>query len=301
MGNDIHIKYLIANEQDKLWGLTVNTVGRQLVGVNAEYPPRNHPTRYLFSTQKGRILDEYQLLYIVEGGGWFISKSQKKTQIKAGNMFLLFPGEWHNYEPNKSIGWTEYWIGFKGENLDVFVNNNFFSKQKPIFNIGYSEEIIQLYKQAVRTAQSQQTGFQQILAGIVNYLLGIAYSQDKFASFEEQRVTKYIQKAKVYMLENFHTRITPEDVAVNIGMSYSSFRHIFKKYTGFSPHQYILELRIRKSQELLTNTILTSQEIAFEIGFDNPDYFCTAFKKRIGKSPILYREFTKGDYVNTDD
>ena len=49
--------------------------------------------RYLFNTQNGRILNEYQLLYITKGKGMFSSKSSGIWQLKEGYMFLLFPGE----------------------------------------------------------------------------------------------------------------------------------------------------------------------------------------------------------------
>ena len=153
---------------------------------------------------------------------------------------------------------------------------------------------MQLYKQAIEIAKIQDTGFQQMLAGIVNHLLGFAYSQNKRASFEDLKVTNQINKAKIIMFENFQSGITPEDVASRVNMSYSWFRRIFKQYTGFAPSQYILEMKMQRSKELLTNTMLTSQEIAFEAGFDNSDYFCTAFKKKTGMSPIKYRELTQG-------
>lgn len=64
MKDSIHIKYLMVNERDTEWGTTINSVGFQHIEPGEPYPPRNHPTRYLFDTAKGRILDEYQLLYI---------------------------------------------------------------------------------------------------------------------------------------------------------------------------------------------------------------------------------------------
>ena len=293
-GEFIQVKYLLENEMDLRWGLTVSTVGFQHVEPNSEYPPRNHPARYLFSTEKGRTLDEYQLIYITHGSGNFISTNCKQTYLKEGNMFLLFPGEWHNYQPAKKAGWEEYWIGFKGVNMDNRYQSGFFDKQKPVFNVGINEEIVHLYKQAILIAKEQKTGYQQMLAGIVNHLLGLAYSLDKHLSFEELNVANNINKAKVIMLENFQTNITPEEIAQKVNMSYSWFRRIFKKYTGFAPHQYFLEIKIQKSKELLSNSSVPIKEIAYYTGFDNPDQFCNSFKNRTGATPLGYRNFTQG-------
>ena len=297
MENDIHIKYIIANEKDISWGLTVNSVGYQTIGKNEPYPPGNHPTRYLFSTDKGRILEEYQLLYIVGGKGQFSSAHQKTIDLKEGTIVLLFPGEWHNYKPNRNTGWNEYWIGFNGVNMDKRIENGFFQKEKPIFNVGIQEELVRIYKKAIETARVQPTGFQQMLAGLVNYILGFIYSLDRQASFEELKVGNAIDKAKLIMFENYATSIAPEEIAAEVCMSYSWFRRIFKQYTGFAPAQYIQALRIQKGKELLTNTLLTVQEISYEIGFENADHFSALFKRKSGMTPIEYRNFTQGKMI----
>ena len=66
-------RYLIESEQDALWGLTVSTVGKQRIEPGEPYPPGEHPMRYLFSARRGRVLGEYQLLYLTQGKGTFAS------------------------------------------------------------------------------------------------------------------------------------------------------------------------------------------------------------------------------------
>ena len=296
MKNSIHLKYLIVNESDQLWGLTINSVGYQSITPQTVYPPRNHPTRYLFSTERGRILDEYQLLYITKGSGKFISNSietKRFQSVKDGTIFLLFPGEWHNYMPDKNTGWDEYWIGFNGINIDNRVANGFFNQKKPIFQVGLNDQIVALYKQAIEIAAEQKSGFQQMLAGIVNHLLGLAYSLDKNYSYEGSEVINHVNKAKILILENFRD-IKPKDIANELNMSYSSFRKVFKEYTGFAPLQYIQELKIQKSKELLTNTAIPVKEIAYLMGFENQEYFFTAFKKKTNITPLDHRRFTQG-------
>ena len=73
-------------------------------------------------------------------------------------------------------------------------------------------------------------------------------------------------------------------------MGYSKFRRLFKDLTGYAPLQYIQELRLQKSKKLLLNTSLSLTEIAEEIGYDNADYFSTAFKKKNRVTPAAYRK-----------
>ena len=295
METSAHIKYLFANEQDNRWGLIVTTTGYQIIEPHTSYPPSNHPVRYLFSVEKGRRLNEYQLIYIARGDGSFVSESQREVSFAGGGKFiLLFPGEWHSYHPSQRTGWYEYWIGFTGPDIDRKVASGFLNPRRPLFNVGYHEEIINLYKLALETAHKQETGFQQILAGIVNLLLGFAYAEHKQTVLEDMQVAEQLNRAKIIMQDNFNKNLSCQEIAARICMSYSRFRRLFRQYAGFAPAQYLLELKINKSKELLTNTALTCQEIAFESGFEYASHFSIAFKKKTGITPNQYRDLTQG-------
>ena len=149
-------KYVLANERDLLWGLTVSTVGYEEIAPGDPYPTRGHADGYYFHVDEGRELNEYQLLYVPEGGGVFRSATIEETEIHEGDMFLLFPGEWHTYHPKPDTGWKSYWIGFKGKNIDDRVLHGFLRKEKPIYHIGFSHTIVRLYEQALGAAQEEQ-------------------------------------------------------------------------------------------------------------------------------------------------
>lgn len=295
MDKSIHIKYLAISQTDLKWGLTINSVGFQSIEPNTAYPPPAHPARYIFSTDRGRILNEYQLLYITHGQGTFYSDStgRKPIPVAAGNMFLLFPGEWHNYMPNPETGWNEFWIGFQGSHIDDWMDNNFFLHDDPTFTVGICNEIVQLYQQAITAAIGQKAGFQQVLSGIVALLMGYAYSYDKNHVFENSEIITQINKAKIIIAEHFMS-VRPKDIANELNMSYSNFRKVFKEYTGFAPAQYIQDIKLSKAKELLTNTSIPIKEIAYLMGFENQEYFFTAFRKKNNITPAEYRHVTQG-------
>lgn len=288
-------KYLTINPADQAWGLTVNSVGRQNIAENEVYPPLEHPASYLFNTQNGRVLNEYQLLYITKGQGQFASDASGRCDICEGDMFLLFPGEWHTYKPDESTGWHEYWIGFDGKIMDEWVRHGFFSKENPVFNIGLHEEMITLYKRAIIIADAQEANYQQALAGIVSNLISMAIYLSRNHDFSGSDIAAKISQAKITVHENIST-VTPEGLADLVCMSYSKFRKIFKEYTGFAPSQYIQEVRIKIAKELLANTSMPIKEIAYELGYENKDYFFTVFKKVTQTTPIGYRQYSQGKH-----
>ena len=292
MSDNIHLKYLAINKNDLLWGVAVNSVGTQHVGPGEPYPPTGHPSRYLFTEERGRTLQEYQIIYITEGKGYFLSKTLgRKVPVGRGSVFLLFPGEWHTYRPDTATGWTEYWIGFNGELVDHWIRNGFFSPDKPVYNIGLHEDMVSLYKEAIQAASEQASGFQQRLLGILTHLMGQGIYYNRQETFSE--VNDQINQAKILISEQFRT-ITAEEVARQLCMGYSNFRKIFKEYTGFSPAKYIQEIRFSKVKEALTNSSLPVKQIAYEMGFDNYDYFFTAFRRVTGMTPSDYRDMTQG-------
>lgn len=84
-------KYLVATDHDLEWGLTVSTVGYEEIDKDDEYPTRGHADGYFFQTDKGRVLDEYQLQYVAEGTGVFQTASAGTLELHSGDIFLSIP------------------------------------------------------------------------------------------------------------------------------------------------------------------------------------------------------------------
>lgn len=295
----VHLKYLAVNPVDLKWGTAVNSAGFQEVLPGEDYPPRNHPSRYVFTFESGRTLQEYQLIYITEGRGKFYCETLGRTKavnVESGMMFLLFPGEWHSYRPDRQTGWKEYWIGFNGAFADNLLKQGFFSKDKPVFKVNIHEDIVQLYSSAISVAVSQESGFQQVLAGIVDRLLSLAYYYGRNSLFRESDTANKISLAKVMIYDEYMS-ISPEEIASRLCLSYSSFRKTFKEYTGFSPARFINEVRMSKAKELLTNTAMSIKEVAYNVGYNNHDYFFTAFRHMTGMTPAEYRNMTQSASV----
>ena len=283
-------KYLVVNPRDVQWGLTVSTVGYEEIGVADSYPTRGHADGYYFDIDKGRVLNEYQLLYITEGEGIFNSAHAKDIPLKAGDLFLLFPGEWHTYHPTGKNGWKSYWIGFKGKNVDDRVKAGFLSVDKPIYHVGFSADVIRLYEEAYKRAQEEAPYLQQILAGIVNHLVGLMYALERSMELSKDHTrVDMINLARLRIRESLEADLTIQQIAEDLGVSYSNFRKLFKEFTGISPALYQQDLRLQRAKELLATTTLSIKEIAYRLRFESPDYFSSKFKIKTGKKPSEFR------------
>lgn len=286
--NTNSLKYLTIGANDDAWGMVVTTVGKQHIAPNADYPAMLHPATYNFKVQSGRMLDEYQLVYITDGGGYFESKSMPRQRVEAGMVMVLFPGEWHSYAPDKELGWSEYWIGFKGDMMRKIVDAHYFSPKYPLVKIGPSNTLMALYRDAIRIAESDNTACQQLLSGIVMHMLGQIFYKDKNRD-GTGHAERIIGEARQIMRERARHGLRVEDIAEELGVGYSWFRQNFKHLTGTSPMQYVAQLLMSRAKEMLVTDDLSIANIAYILGFENVGQFSTAFRKIEGVTPRQFR------------
>ncbi len=291
--NDLGVdfKYLIVNDMDQKFGLSVNTVGFQSIQPDSPYPLKDHPSGYFFNAQKGRVLREYQFVYITKGRGLFTSDSTPESQVCKGRLMVLFPGQWHTYHPLQQTGWNEYYIGFEGPIIDNIVKKSFISEDNQILEVGLNEELVNLFSRAIEVAESDKISSQQYLSGIVLHMLGMIISISKNKIFEIGDMDQKIEQAKIIMNENVFKDVDPEELAMKLNISYSWFRKIFKDYTGYAPAKYFQELKLRKAKQLLIGTSQSVKEISYLLNYTSTEHFFSLFKKRTGFTPLEYRSF----------
>ena len=138
--------------------------------------------------------------------------------------------------------------------------------------------------------KDERPGFQYIASGILIQILGQMFASKKYHSFEGKIIENRIRQAKLIILENMHTTISQEEIAGHIGMGYSLYRKKFKEYTGVSPTQFQIQLKINKAKNLLITTNELLKEIAHNLGFESSDYFCRLFKQKTGLTPSDFRD-----------
>lgn len=94
-----------------------------------------------------------------------------------------------------------------------------------------------------------------------------------------------IDRAIAYMTENCDQTISMEQLLKRSNMSRRNFHRHFRNYTGTSPFEYLIQLRIRRAMELLRDTDHTISEIAQLCGFSDGNYMCRIFRTRYGSPP----------------
>jgi AraC-like DNA-binding protein len=285
------VRYMTYAENN-LWNTKVNTIGFESISAHSSYPSLGHPQEYSFNFERGRVLQEFQLVYITKGSGQFASQQIQKCDIEEGTIVLLKPEEWHTYRPDETTGWECYWVGFSGlgaENLSTLNQLN---------KIGYDEEMVGLYRKILDVSNDERPGYQQLISGILIHLVAHLIYRAKDKNWRDKQVIDKIDKARILIREKINTQLSPEEIAASLNMSYTWFRRMFRQYTGLAPAQYIAQLKIQKAKEVLSVSNKTIKEIAIDLGFESIDYFSTQFRKQTGQTPTQFRLICQGSRAN---
>lgn len=282
-------KYLTTATEDVTWGIYLNTAGSLTIPPKTEYPAKEHPSGYYFTWEQGRELQEYQLNYITEGEGIF-ENSSGIFPVRTGSLLVTFPGVWHRYRPDFQTGWTENYIGFGGQVAENFMQHRLFKPEQPVIQIGEREEVLDTFLKIFDLIETEQPGFQHIASGLIIKLLGYLVAFDKQKEFSGKKIAQVIEEARFQMRREVGKNFNLEEFAAENNIGYSWFRRMFKNYTGLSPRQYCLQIKIMRAKELLLSTNLSVKEISYELGFESIHYFSRLFKQKTGISPAKFRK-----------
>lgn len=124
---------------------------------------------------------------------------------------------------------------------------------------------------------------------IVQLITSVLGRQSNTTACANHALHDSIDRAKQFIAENYREEISLGHISEASLVSPFHFSRVFKRNTKFTPHQYLLEIRLQNARKLLLDSVLNVSEVGFTSGFSNPDYFVTVFKKKHGVSPSQFR------------
>ncbi len=282
-------RYLPTSRKAMDWKLYVTDCGFTMVASGSPYPPEKHPPEYMLDPERGRVLNIFEIVYITRGKGTFISDISGTHSVTPGTAFLLFPGVRHRYHPDPKTGWDEFWVGFKGEYAKTLMSPPFFEPEDPVLHIGLYEPLLKLYMEIAELMQTEPFGYRHIIAAKTTEILAHVYARSHGKTIRSEANEKLVREACCHILEYAGKPVDFAALSRRLGASYSTFRRVFRLHTGLAPNQYLLQIRIRKAESLLSTTVIPVQEIAAKTGFESNYYFSRMFKAKTGFSPRAYR------------
>lgn len=216
--------------------------------------------------------------YIVSGSGIFVRDS-KEYVVNEGEMFVIPPWEITYYKADSRNPWSYIWIGFTSKKeLPV--------KLEPVIRC---PEALTIFT-AMKKCQEKSGGRSAWLCAKIWELFSILQEGKN-----ERR--DYIQDAVEIIRLQYANPITAGQIAAELGLERTYFSSLFKKKTGISPKQYLLNYRMNMALKLLTERGESVTVAAYSSGYTDVYNFSKMFKRHFGLSP---REYVKRRHSSVD-
>lgn len=230
-----------------------------------------------------RTLDCFALVWVTQGEGWFRQQDGPRQSIQARDAFLLFPGVPHGYGPVRGSSWTEWFILFEGPVFELWKEQGVLSLARSPLRLSPPD----IWESRIRRLPDAGSALEQVCA-LQTLLARTGLTESTFPSGLTE--SDWLQRA-CSLLD--HHRLDGEAekiVALQMGLSYQTFRKRFRRAMGMPPGAYrrgrVLELAGRR---LLTEST-PIKEIAADLGFCDEYHFSKRFRAVHGISPAAYRK-----------
>jgi AraC-like DNA-binding protein len=222
----------------------------------------------------GENYTDFHIIHLIIGGSGILRVGGKEYKLCAGCAFFVKKGVAFDYINTGNLkGAFLSTVGSVPEQFSLSCTDG---------HLFYSSVDLNKYVDLIAEIKREYYA-----AGKKAKLSTLAYGLlSEFFSEKEKHPTGTNEQVLSYIKRNFTEKLTLDRISSAVGISVSKLCHDFKRAEGYSVFTMIKNLRLDYARELLTEiTDCTVGEVAASCGFDDLSYFCSAYKKRFGKSP----------------
>ena len=228
--------------------------------------------------------DSFLILYVVRGKGYCYLDSQR-VELHVGSLVILDCYLPHRYGTDS--GWEIYWIHFDGRMAR-----------------DYFEAIVQGRRQLIlpRSVYHAAHGLEKIYnmfhidkrinEALISKSITSVLTEFLVTELPEESVPEHssrIEEVLSYINENIDQPLTLESLAQRVSLSPFYFSRVFRRETGYTLREYLINTRINAARFYLRTTQLSLKEITYRCGYGSDSTFCTTFKRITGMTPLEYR------------
>jgi AraC-like DNA-binding protein len=258
-----------------------------------------------FDTLKKQSADYFRYYYVIDGRfDWVIE--EKHYVLFPGDLAVVLPGQSFGGEKDfldiGTISWMHLELEQFEKNGKIAMGNWSRLSDHECKTIGR----ILLQNNCPILSEVKQVGdlFQNMQNEFINQEIGYVSSVnqliDQLFIFTARQLThqnnsrrdfpQTFMKLEQSLRENLSHQWTLEEMAALVGLGTTAFSEKVKNYTGFSPLNYLINIRITEAIKLLKRPDVHVTDIALDVGFYSSQHFATTFKKLTGYTPSEFRK-----------
>lgn len=236
-------------------------------------------------------LQRYVVHFILSGEGFYFYNNQKTT-IKKGDIFAIIPNKTVAYIQNPENPWVSIWFEFTGSECMPLFKSVGLNEHNLVRSVKNFDVFQTLFLDLIQNSVDNKDPNGYITIGKIYEIFGKLQEENSFDN-DKQTNEDLIKNIMNYIHLNYSYDISSNSIAKYFFISPQYLARIFNKRIGMSPTAYITSIRLKHAAQMLTNTNLSINSISEAVGFSNPYYFSSLFKKSYLYSPKRYRTIQK--------
>lgn len=220
--------------------------------------------------------------YVISGSG-VIMCNDKIVTVCEGDTFLLPEGSNQIYYSNPDNHFERIWINYEGE-LASSLLKIYEIEDTFVFRKMNTHDILEEIHTCCRKNTNPEI-YKQETARLFLKLVQFLSENNKAVS----DVHPPVEQLRHYIDCHITQNIKLADIAKQLCYSPEHIIRVFKKQYGITPHQYIIQSKIRLAMIMLRSTDSSIEEISEKLSFSDPHHFSAQFQKHTGERPSSYR------------
>ncbi|GAB3774300.1 hypothetical protein GCM10028818_16960 [Spirosoma horti] len=222
----------------------------------------------------------------------------QQFDIRANELLFILPHQIHRLPATKEgtdyvkLGFDETCLSRLPKQYPFLVNP--FNKQKIQFTIPAATRVKSIFQLLLSLLSEVDADSELILAHLNSLLTEINtayFSTDKYPV--DDKLSKYI-RFKLLVEDNLTDHTTIQNIAQKLTLNTNSLYTIVKHYSGLSPKEFITNRLILEAKRRLYYAESSIKELAYDLGFNDPDYFSRLFKKVTGQTIATFVQDLSG-------
>lgn len=264
---------------------------------------RNHSIK--LNSFKASSSDQIRFYYVMEGKfEWFIQ--QQHYVLYPSDLAIVLPGQVFGAENGYLDIGTLYWLHLEVEQSSpalgsllgkwsnvspgelITIKKIFLLNNTPV--ISKLREPGTVFQHIQNELFRQELGFSTRVNQLLDELFILITRQLTRQNNSHRDFPQTFLKLEETLRKNLSHQWTVEEMASLVGLGTTAFNEKVKNFTGFSPLNYLINIRISEAIKLLKRQDENVTDIALETGFYSSQHFSTTFKKLTGYTPSQFRK-----------
>ena len=232
------------------------------------------------------------LFFIVKEGGGTLEYDGITYSLNQNDCVFIDCQKKHAHCADLDKLWILNWIHFYGPNMGGIYDKFKERSGKPVFHTDQPEQYFSLLSEVFFIASSdnyiRDMQLYEKITSLLTLLMEDSWNPEGQANISRQK--QNVQEVKDYIDSHFTEKLALDDLAERFFINKFYLSKIFKEQFGTSINSYLLQVRVTHAKRLLRFSELSIEQIGYECGVGDANYFSRMFKKIEGISPGEYRK-----------